>query len=313
MISGLLLPQHSKAEARFRLALAALVVMLAFALGACSGAADSERAKRGAPPSPLFYEIARDDGSAQGWVLGTIHALPAGTEWRTPAIAAAVGTADRLIVEVAALGDGSAGAQAFQDLSTTPGLPPLAERLAPQYREEVSRLAAKAGLPLTQQQRTETWAAALILARVNAAGDPAHGVDRALIGDFAQRPVRELEGARGQLSLFDRLPEADQRSLLLAVITASAQGTSEAEALRAAWLSGDLDALERASSQGMMADPRLRAALLVDRNHRWAPLIETELQAPGRPLIAVGAAHLVGPDGLVALLEQRGWRFKRLT
>ncbi|MFN3988731.1 MAG: TraB/GumN family protein [Erythrobacter sp.] len=312
MISRSTLPQHSKAQAFFRLAIAALLMVLAFALGSCSGGTTADQAKRGAPPNPLFYEIARDDGLARGWMLGTIHALPDDTEWRTPAITAAVDTADRLIVEVAELGDGATSAQVFQELALTPGLPPLAERLAPQYREHVSQLAAKAGLTLTQQQRTESWAAALMLARVNAAGDPANGVDRALIGDFAQRPIRELEGTRGQLGLFDRLPEADQRRLLLAVVTASAQGPTEAEALRAAWLSGDLLALERASTQGIMADPRLRAALLVDRNHRWVPLIERELQASGRPLIAVGAAHLVGPEGLVALLEQRGWRLRRL-
>jgi hypothetical protein len=34
-------------------------------------------------------------------------------------------------------------------------------------------------------------------------------------------------------------------------------------------------------------------------------------EAP-RPLIAVGAAHLVGPEGLVALLEAEGYRLSRI-
>lgn len=307
-----------KAEHPLGLALAAAVLILALLLGACSGGSDSAKGKRGgggnaAPPSPLFYEIARDDGAARGWLLGTIHALPAGTRWRTKALAAATADADSLIVEVATLGNGSASAEVFRDLAVTPGLPPLAERVPAAYRVQITRLADQAGLGLAQQQRTESWAAALMLARLNGAGDPANGVDRALLADFAQRPVRELEGARGQLGLFDQLPEPDQRRLLLAVVNASTQGKSEAEALRAAWLSGDLAALEAASRRGMMADPALREALLVGRNQRWLAQIEAELEAPGRPLIAVGAAHLVGAESLVALLEARGWRLTRLT
>lgn len=309
-------PAGSKAEHHLRLALLALTLALSLVLGACSGAADGADGKQGsaAPASPLFYEIARADGTARGWMLGTIHALPDGTAWRTPAITAAVGKADRLVVEVASLGEGAASSAAvFRELAVTPGLPPLAGRVPPEHRAALASLAQEAGLPLAQQQRTESWAAALMLARLNASGDPANGVDRALIADFAQRPIRELEGARGQLGLFDQLPEPDQRRLLVAVITASTQGPQEAEALRAAWLAGDAAALEAASRRGMMADPVLRTALLTGRNRRWLALIEAELAAPGRPLIAVGAAHLVGPEGLAAMLAARGWRLTRLT
>ena len=310
-------PDHRQREGRLRLAIAALVLLLALVIGACSGGADSGSGsgsgRQNPPPSPLFYEIARDDGMARGWLLGTIHALPDGTQWRTAAINRAVNKADRLIVEVAALGEGSGTAQVFQELAMTPGLPPLAARVPPDQRQATARLADAAGLPPAQQQRTESWAAALMLARVDATGDPANGVDRALLADFAQRPVHELEGARGQLGIFDRLSEADQRSMLSAVIAASTQDPGEAEALRAAWLAGDAAALETATRRGMMADPALRAALLTGRNQSWLPLIEAELQAPGRPFIAIGAAHLVGPEGIAALLAARGWRLTRLT
>lgn len=317
MLPALASCNHNGIGARLRLVLAAFMLLLALAAGACSGGAEgtagTDKGRQSPPPSPLFYEIARDDGPAQGWMLGTIHALPPGTAWRTPAITAAAKRADRLLVEVAALGDTRASAAVFSELAITPGLPPLAARVAAEHREAAARLADQAGLPLAQQQRTESWAAALMLARVHATGDPAYGADRALLADFAGRPVRELEGLRGQLSLFDTLPEADQRLLLSEVVAASTQGPREAEALRAAWLAGDAAALEAASRRGIMAAPALREALLVRRNQRWLALIEADLAAAGRPLIAVGAAHLVGPEGLIALLEARGWRITRLT
>lgn len=304
-----------KAEPWLRLAILALVFAVALALGACSERADDSEQARGSRPaaSPLFYEIAREDGSARGWMLGTIHALPEGTAWRTPAISDAMGKADRLVVEVAALDDAEAMARTFRQLATTPDLPLLAARVPAARQSELAVVADRAGLGPSQQRQTESWAASLILARVNALGDPANGVDRALLRTFANRPVRELEGVRGQLGIFDRLSEAEQRAMLLAVLDASKQGQREAEALQSAWLLGDVAALEAASQRGIMADPRLRDALLIKRNQRWLPLIENELAGPGRPLIAIGAAHLVGPDGLVALLEARGWRLIRLT
>lgn len=304
-----------KAEHMLSLALIALILALSLALGACSERAGSGKdgRKSGPAASPLFYEIARADGLAQGWLFGTIHALPDGTEWRTPAITAAINSADSLMVEVASLDDAQTMARTFRELATTADLPLLADRVPPEYRPGLAKLADKAGLPPRQQQQTESWAAGLILARVSAAGDPANGVDRALLSDFAGRPVRELEGVRGQLGIFDRLAEAEQRALLVAVLVASKQDQHEAEALQNAWLRGDVTALEAASVRGMMADPRLRSALLLDRNRRWVPLIEAELQEAGRPLIAVGAAHLVGPEGLIALLEAQGWKLTRLS
>ena len=61
-----------------------------------------------------------------------------------------------------------------------------------------------------------------------------------------------------------------------------------------------------------MADPELRDALLVRRNQTWMPALLTALAAPDKPLVAVGTAHLVGPDGLVAMLDQNGYTLTRL-
>lgn len=315
MTPASLAPVGSKAGHILRLALMALLLAFALALSACSERADeaNSRGTSGPAPSPLFYEIAREDGAVRGWMLGTIHALPAGTVWRTSAIEAAIAQADVLVVEVAALHDAKAMARTFSELATTPDLPLLADRVASEHRAQAEQMADKAGLSARQQRRTESWAAGLILARLSADGDPAHGVDRALIADFAARPVRELEGARAQLQIFDGLAEVDQRALLTAVITSGDPASGHAERLRMAWLAGDVTALEAATREGILAHPPLRSALYTQRNQRWMPAIEAALLSSERPLIAVGAAHLVGPEGLAALLEARGWRLTRLS
>lgn len=288
--------------------IAPLLILLA---AGCSNAPDSP-AESAAPPAPLLYEIASADGSVEGWMVGTIHALPAFVEWRTPAIEKAATSADLLVVEIAALGDGADIARTFAALANSTGLPPLAERLPPALRPRLAELLERGDFTAREFAATETWVAALTLARIDAAGDPANGVDRALIAEFKGRRVRELEGAAAQLALFDRLPEAQQRAMLAAVVEESAAAARDPERLQRAWLAGDAKAIEASTREGVLADPAVREVLLTARNRRWAAALAPLLAEAPRPLIAVGAAHLVGPEGVPALLEAQGYRLRRI-
>ena len=287
-----------------------LAPILALTLVGCSDTPGEEQDS--GPPSPLFYEIASADGVVEGWMVGTIHALPDGTSWRTPEINAAIRDADVLIVEIADLDDRTALPQIFARLATTPGQPPLSRRLPAALAPALGPLLERGGLDPDQFANTETWAAALILAQLTAEGDPANGVDRALIADFAGRPVRELEGAHAQLSIFDRLPENDQRALLAAVVRDADKAEAQAATLRQAWRSGDVAAIEKATHTGILADPDLHTALLTARNRDWVAKLVPQLNAGSRPLVAVGAAHLVGPEGLASLLTAQGYSVRRL-
>ncbi len=289
---------------------AIIAPLLILSLAGC-GDAPAERAA-GPPPSPLLYEIASADGAVEGWMLGTIHALPPDTDWRTPAIGRVIDAADVLVVEVAALGDAEGMAQTFSALATSPDLPPLAERVPANLRPRLAALMARGDLDEATFSARETWAAAIMLAQVDASGDPASGVDRALIADFAGRPVRELEGARGQLGIFDRLPESAQATMLAAVVRESERVRQDPARLQRAWLAGDAAAIEASTRESFLADPALREALLTARNRRWTAALVPLLAEPPRPLIAVGAAHLVGAQGLAALLEAEGYRLRRI-
>lgn len=290
----------------------AAALALWLGLGALVSACAGEPAPPGPAPSPLIYEIAGPHGETQGWLLGTIHALPEGTQWRTPGIEAAIAQADCLILEVAAPGD-PAAREAFMALSASAGLPPLQDRIAPEWREPLGELAGAAGTDLAAFEATETWAAALILAQAMRTGERAHGAERALIEEFAGREIRELEGARAQLAIFSSLAEEDQAALLTSVIADFGDGIDQAGELRAAWLSGDAARLEAATREGMLADPELREAILLARNRAWATKLRVALEQQERPLIAVGAAHLVGPEGLAALLEAEGFALRPLN
>lgn len=285
-----------------------LLALMLLTLAATCGRGDSVSA----PPKPALWEIAGPKGMPAGWLFGTVHALPEGTDWRTPRLEQALGTAQVLVVEVANLDDDKAIARAFARLAMDQPASPLAARVDPARRGPLRALVDRSGVAEPALDRLETWAAALTLARAANPLASAPGADRALVADFRGRPVVELEGVRTQLGIFDRLPERDQRDLLAAVIDESAQGSAAARAIVESWAAGDTARLERLAQGGLLEDRELRAALLTARNRAWTKRIAVMLRRGEQPFVAVGAAHLLGSDGLLALLEAEGYLIRRI-
>ena len=266
------------------------------------------------PPAdnPLLWEIASADGQVEGWLYGTIHALPDGVVWRKGAIEDVIGAADYLVLEVADLEDSGAIQQSFAALAQSPRLPALEFRVDPAQRPVLAELAAETPYSPEEFRQIETWGAALILAQaIKTDADPANGVDRELQRLFADRRIEEFEGAERQFAIFDALAESDQRAVLSAVLDEASE-KSKSPSPAALWLAGDVAALEAETAQGMLADPEVADALLVRRNRDWVKRTLVLLGQQQRPLIAVGAAHLVGPEGLVALLQASGFTVRRL-
>jgi uncharacterized protein YbaP (TraB family) len=74
----------------------------------------------------------------------------------------------------------------------------------------------------------------------------------------------------------------------------------------ALWKAGDVDAIAREFDKEMQATPLMRRRLIVDRNARWADWIAGVMRRPGKVVVAVGAGHLGGADGLIARLAAKG-------
>lgn len=251
------------------------------------------------------------NGTATLWLVGTIHLLPPDLRWQDGAVAQAVRDSAALVTEIPA-GDPQRQAAAFLRLARAPGLPPLAERVAPGEQDALNRAIAQAGVPAATLDRMSSWGAALALGAglVRGVGGSRDAAPEAVLAQaFAGRPHEALESFAGQLEIFATLPEEAQRQLLRETIRAGADPAAEYRRLLDAWRAGDPAALERAFNEAFADAPELRAALLTRRNLAWADTLATHR---GTALVAVGAGHLVGSDGLPALLSARGFRVARM-
>ncbi|MEZ5744396.1 MAG: TraB/GumN family protein [Sphingomonadaceae bacterium] len=286
----------------------AALFLLAWLPAGCWQAPEQEAA------DPAIWEVTAPGGQ-KGWLFGTVHALERPALWRTKAVGDALEQARLLYVEVADLDDGAKLAKTFAELSASDGLPPLSARVDPAMRQTLRSVLERHGLSDAGFANVDTWAAALTFAQAAAPRlETEYGIDRALLATANDEglQIAELEGAAGQLAIFDSLPEAEQADLLESVAKDAASLSGESTDLVTAWRTGDMAAIERETTRGLLADPELRAALFTDRNAAWTTRIAEAITQGRKPFVAVGAAHMAGTEGLPAMLEAQGFGVNRL-
>ncbi|HVM21702.1 MAG TPA: TraB/GumN family protein [Sphingomicrobium sp.] len=267
-------------------------------------------------PKPALWEVSDHDTTI--YVFGTIHLLPKNYRWRTPKFDAAVERSQELVIEtIVDEKNPAAIMSAMASLAFSPGLPPLADRVAPEKRAALAAAVQASGLPPAALDRMETWAAAFILLgnQFKQLGlEGAEGVEISLRRAFAAKgkPVAELESNLEQLSYFDRLPEKAQRDLLEGAIEKPREMSKQFKSMLSAWARGDVAGIARTFDRDLASSPDLQQSLIRQRNANWSRWIEERMQKPGSVLLAVGAGHLAGQYSVLSMLEQRGYRVRRL-
>jgi len=250
-------------------------------------------------------------------LFGTIHALPPGTDWLSPRIAARVDAADTLVLETILPDDPASLAPLVTALGVRAGLPPLASRVAPSKRAALLAGVSSLGLNAAQLDGMKTWLAAIALGdgAINALGyTQADGVETALTARAraAHAALVGLETPEQQLRIFDALPETDARALLDSTVDDLPAAREDTAGLLAYWRAGETEALAADFDKSFRTTPGLQRALLTRRNAAWAEWIAARLLVPGTVFVAVGAGHLGGPGSVVALLAAKGLTVERL-
>jgi uncharacterized protein YbaP (TraB family) len=285
----------------------ALALLAAGIVGGCHPAPEKIDAH------PALWRVR--DADTTIWLFGTIHVLPDGVHWQTPAVRRAMDSADALVMELP--DDPGGTSRAFTEASAATGLRPVAERIAPDKRPALAAALAAGGLDASAVDGKKSWAAAFIIAGASDAAKGItreHGIEATLAARFAgrHRPRSGIETVAGQFAIFDGLPEAAQRVLLERAIEDAANGGGEYRVTLDAWARGDVSRMAATLDPAFRAAPALEQTLATGRNRRWANAIEKRLRRPGSILLAVGTGHLVGPHSVIAILRARGFKVERV-
>jgi uncharacterized protein YbaP (TraB family) len=120
-----------------------------------------------------------------------------------------------------------------------------------------------------------------------------------------------LEPVDAQLGLFDKISPADQERMVLKSVGPDSSAHMLME-IKDAWQTGDAATLDRLLNKGLKDSPSLFAALVTNRNTSWIPKIEQLLQGHDDALVVVGAAHLVGKQGVVEMLRAKGYSVQQM-
>jgi uncharacterized protein YbaP (TraB family) len=165
-------------------------------------------------------------------------------------------------------------------------------------------------------KRFKPWLLAMTLEQLEmqkAGYDASLGLDKHFY-DRAQengKTVKGLETAEYQISRFEGMTMEQQDHLLAETLKQLETEKSSLTKLLDAWKNGDAPTLERIMLADLKSDPVLYQRLLVERNRNWLPQIDELFSRKGHAMVVVGAAHLVGPDGLLSMLRSKGYTIEQ--
>jgi uncharacterized protein YbaP (TraB family) len=256
------------------------------------------------------------DADSTIYLIGTMHLLKHDAEWNAEKVKKTVHESTELWLEVADFDNQAA----LAPLITKYALDrehPLSTRLNDEQKKKLEKLTGTYGIPAATLEPLRPWLVAVVLAMgpIQKAGyDPKAGVERVLAAQATAEgdKIRGFETADEQFHIFAELSEEEQLAFLDSTMTDLDKGVELLDRLAKAWVDGDVDAIGRLSIDEMKEKaPTVYDKVLVRRNIAWAEKIEQMLKGSGVQQIAVGAAHLAGPDSVQAQLAKRGIKVEK--
>ncbi len=116
-----------------------------------------------------------------------------------------------------------------------------------------------------------------------------------------------LETVEEQMAVFDSIPYTDQAKMLITLMDSLPQARREFGKMVEVYKRRDIEGLYALTLESEFDMENHQEVLLTDRNKRWIPIIEKQV-AEKPTFIAVGAAHLGGEQGVIALLRKAGYQ-----
>jgi uncharacterized protein len=251
------------------------------------------------------------------YILGSVHFLKKESYPLNKTIEKAFDSTQKLVLEVDLK---SEDAGRVQTVTIEKGINrdrTLQQNVSPETYSLAEKRAQELGIDIRALSPLKPWLVALTMTALQLQKlgfDPNYGVDRYLVERAVKsgKTIVGLETVAFQIGLIDQLPERDQESMLRQSLKEMDLLDRGLDQIVRAWSTGDVTTLEGLLLSGMREYPAVHQTVIVDRNRRWLPRIEKMIELGESTLIAVGAAHLVGKDGVIELLKARGYTVEQM-
>lgn len=266
----------------------------------------------------LFYRAQRE--GAQIYLLGSIHLgddamYPLRKEMET-----AFTQADALVVELDVNRIDTARVNEWMaQHGNYPQGETLRDHIKPQTWKRLSAYLKAHNIEpsLVQQQKPGVLVNMLAMSQLTNSGlSSCLGIDQHFLTNAEQtkKPVRELETVEEQLTLLTEMPNGDL--LINQTLDEMNDLKTEADDLFKAWKIGDPAQLEPLVMKELMGDNAesraFFARIYTQRNQTMTTRILTLSKTDKTLIVVVGSAHLLGEEGIVALLKKSGFRVEQL-
>jgi hypothetical protein len=266
--------------------------------------------------SGLLWKVT--SGANTVYLTGSVHFASQDMYPLPEAMESAFQASSVLVVE---LDPRSASAMKALNLVASQGMYPPGDTLwnhvSARTRSGLSQLSAGGGFNAELLARMKPWAVDLILAQqmLLASGvRPELGIDMHFLEQAGSgKRVDQLETAEEQVQALLGTPESEQIRSLEETVADPERSKRDLQKMKAAWLSGDAATIDAMVSEEFKDAPVTRKRLLDDRNVRMASAVEGYLKSGEACFVVVGAAHMVGRDGIVGRLLARGFAVSQVV
>jgi uncharacterized protein YbaP (TraB family) len=291
---------------RFALVLALVAVASTAAMGADTGTNHDKT---------FMWRVER--GETTVYLLGSIHAMKEDSYPLPAVIEQAFAESEVVVFEI---DSDEMTAAAFQMLSagTLTGDRTLESVVGPSVWAKFADRMREAGMSPSMCASMKPWMAALTLTafEMTKAGYlPSAGIDTYFTGRAkdAGKERMALETVDFQVSLFADLTDDQNMAFLTYTLSDLETLVPELDRLSADWRDGNVSAIEEFLLEGFEEFPDLFDKLVINRNRAWLESIEKVLAGDRDAMVVVGAMHLVGDEGLVHLLRERGHTVEQVS
>lgn len=271
------------------------------------------------PSSPAFWEVTK--GKSTVYLMGSMHSGRPDFYPLPKEIETAFSSSEKLVVEVDITRlDPAASMQAVYKYAAMPAGKSLSSALSPELGALLEKHCKQHQVPCSAFEAFQPWFVAMQLVEAELKKTdfkPTLGIDWYFLGRArAVQDIDELETLDSQMKLFSQFSVEEQALFLKQTLLDLKESQSFLNEMAENWRRGNAAALEEQLLEPFREQKETKAlfeALFTTRNQSMALAVERYLLGDEDVFFVVGAGHMVGKQGIVDLLTNKGYKVNRVS